>query len=152
MRSPSLLIIVTLTLTSASPHAQRARAEADDVTAETTIRQLEKDWDAALVRGDQTTIDRIMAEDCLLVSSTGELMTKGQADADRRTHTKISASTITQINVRVFGDTAIVIGTNLETSTYDGHSTSGQYRWTDVFMKRSGRWRVVSAQSTSMSP
>jgi ketosteroid isomerase-like protein len=74
-------------------------------------------------------------------------MTKTQTDADRR-NTVLQASTLTQMNVRIFGNVAIVIGTNLETSRYGGQDTSGQYRWTDVFARRNGRWQVVSAQST----
>src|SRR5438093_5863473 len=108
-----------------------------DPGAERTIRQLEHEWEQALLKNDQATIDRIVARDCIFVSSTGELMTKTQADADRR-NTALQASTTTQTIVRVLGEAAIVIGANLETSQYAGQDTSGQYRWTDVFVKRDG--------------
>lgn len=117
---------------------------------ENVIRQLESEWEEALKKGDQATIDRIVAPDCLFVSSTGELSLKPQTDAERRAFVKLIASGTTQMNVRVFGDTAIVIGTNLETSSYRDQDTSGQYRWTDVFLRRNGRWQVVSAHSTRM--
>jgi ketosteroid isomerase-like protein len=92
-------------------------------------------------------IDSIVAEDCLFLGSTGEVMTKAQADADRRKGI-LKASTTTQMIVRVFGDVAVVIGANVEQSEYAGQDTSGQYRWTDVFQKRGGQWVVVSAHST----
>jgi ketosteroid isomerase-like protein len=133
-------------LTIASAHVEVQTAPTDP-GAERAIHQLEQDWEQALLKNDQTTIDRIVARDCLFVSSTGELMTKTQADSDRRS-SALQASTTTQTIIRVLGDTAIVIGTNLETSQYAGQDTSGQYRWTDVFVKRDGQWQVVSAQST----
>lgn len=143
----SFLIALLITQATSISELARQTKAAVDPGAETTIRALEQDWNQALVRGDQATIDRIVAADCLFVSSTGELMTKSQADADRR-NTALPASTVTQMNVRIFGESAIVIGTNLETSKYGGQDTSGQYRWTDVLVNRGGRWHVVSAQST----
>lgn len=117
-------------------------------TDEAAIRNLEQRWEQALLRNDQTTIDQIVSPDCLFVSSTGELMNKAQADADRQ-NTVLRSSTTTQMVVRIVTPTvAVVIGSNVETSQYAGQDTSGQYRWTDVFQKTNGQWRVVSAQST----
>jgi ketosteroid isomerase-like protein len=118
-----------------------------DIAAETTIRQLEQQWERALLQGDQAAINRIVAEDCLFVSSSGELLTKAQADSDRR-KTVLKVSIITDMNVRVIGDVAIVIGANREASTYGDQDTSGRYRWTDIFARRGGQWKVVSAHST----
>ena len=133
-----------LPLVPAVNWSQNPLASAGD---EVVIRQLERDWESALVKNDQTTINRIVAEDCVFVSSTGELMTKAQADADRANST-LQFSTTPQMSVRVLGDAAVVVGMNVETSQYVGMNTSGQYRWTDVFVKRNGKWQVVSAQST----
>lgn len=118
-----------------------------DPSAEKAIRLREELWERALQLGQQAIIDSIVAEDALLVGSNGELMTKAQADADRRKGV-LKSSTTTQMIVRVFGNMAVVIGTNVEQSEYAGQDTSGQYRWTDVFEKRGGQWVVVSAHST----
>src|SRR5258708_829296 len=98
----ALVIIVTL------PSDGRATQAGATASVDTIIRKLETDWERALVFPNQATIDRIVAEDCVFISSTGEQMTKAQVDADR-THTKISLSTVTQMKVRVFGDVAIVV-------------------------------------------
>lgn len=133
------------------PPAPKPPAPKQQTTAadeEATIRRLEREWEEALVRNDQPAIDRIVDRSCVFVSSNGELMTKAQADADRA-NTVLRASTTTQMTVRLLSSTvAVVVGTNTETSQYAGQDTSGQYRWTDVFRKAAGQWRVVSAQST----
>jgi ketosteroid isomerase-like protein len=140
-----LLFVAIVTLATSGAVPQYVEVDAANVNV---IKQLEHDWETALKNNDQTTIDRIVAEDCMFVSSTGDVTRKAQADTMRRAYTTLVASTITEMNVRIFGDTAVVIGTNVETSQYRGQDTTGQYRWTDVFVRRSGRWQAVSAQST----
>ena len=138
-----------LVLASQAVSAQRATTRAPlPATEEATIRGLEQRWEQALLRNDQATIDQIVSPDCLFVSSTGELMSKAQVDADRQ-NTLLRSSTTTQMIVRFVAPTvAVVVGSDVETSQYAGQDTSGQYRWTDVFQKSNGQWRVVSAQST----
>jgi ketosteroid isomerase-like protein len=55
-----------------------------------------------------------------------------------------------EMKVRVFGNTAIVVGSDTEKSTYHGKDSSGQYSWTDVFVKRNGQWQAVASQSTKV--
>ena len=53
------------------------------------------------------------------------------------------------MKVRVFADTAVVIGGHREKSQYEGMDTSGHYRWMDVFVKRNGRWQAVASRLDS---
>jgi ketosteroid isomerase-like protein len=48
------------------------------------------------------------------------------------------------------GDTAVVHGLWTEKSTLNGKDTSGQYRFTDTFIKRDGRWQAVATFSTKL--
>jgi hypothetical protein len=43
-----------------------------------------------------------------------------------------------------------VVGSDTEKSTYHGKDSSGQYSWTDVFVKRNGQWQAVASQSTKV--
>jgi len=52
--------------------------------------------------------------------------------------------------VFVVGDTAIVHGLWTETATLNGKDTSGQFRFTDTFVKRDGRWQAVATYSTKL--
>ncbi len=54
------------------------------------------------------------------------------------------------MKVRVFGDTAIVTGSDTEKSTYKGKDSSGKYVWTDIFVKRNGKWQAVASESTKL--
>ncbi len=55
------------------------------------------------------------------------------------------------MKVRIFGNTALVSGTEIEKSQYKGKDSSGKYIWTDVFVLRNGRWQAVSWLTTKLA-
>jgi Ketosteroid isomerase homolog len=61
---------------------------------------------------------------------------------------KIESSTNEDMKVQVHGDTAVVTYRSTDKGNYKGNDLSGQYRWTDVFVKRNGRWQIVAGQGT----
>lgn len=54
------------------------------------------------------------------------------------------------MKVRVFGDTAVVTGTDDEITMTDGKKSSDHYVWTDVFVKRNGKWLAVASQTVQI--
>jgi hypothetical protein len=46
---------------------------------------------------------------------------------------------------------AIVLGLETEKSMIHGKDMSGQYRFTDVFVKRDGRWQAVASHASRVS-
>ena len=50
------------------------------------------------------------------------------------------------MKAHIFGDVAVVTGTDIEKSAYKGKDISGQYIWMDVFAHRQGRWQAVASQ------
>jgi ketosteroid isomerase-like protein len=50
----------------------------------------------------------------------------------------------------VFGETAVVHGLWIEKSGKRGKDTSGQYRWTDIFAKRDGRWQCIMSYNNKV--
>ena len=50
----------------------------------------------------------------------------------------------------VLGDTAIVHGLSTSKSSMGGKDTSGQERYTEVFVKRDGRWQCVTGYSAKV--
>jgi ketosteroid isomerase-like protein len=121
---------------------------ADTKGVENAIIQMEKDWTEAGIKKDVAAFDRIIADDWISVDFEGNVVNKAAAIADWKSGASSSASVdLGEMKVRVYGDTAIVIGSDTEKSTYKGKDSSGHYVWTDVFVKRNGRWQAVSSQS-----
>jgi ketosteroid isomerase-like protein len=120
----------------------------DTKDVEKAIIQMEKDWTEAGIKKDVAALDRILADDWIAIDFEGNIVNKASVIADLKSGASTNTSVdLGEMKVRVYGDTAIVIGSDTEKSTYKGKDSSGHYVWTDVFVKRNGRWQAVSSQS-----
>jgi ketosteroid isomerase-like protein len=55
---------------------------------------------------------------------------------------------ISELKVQDFGDVGVVTGKLVERGRYKTDDLSGTYRFTDVWARRNGRWRLVAGQET----
>ncbi len=126
-----------------TPAATSAPASTENV--EQAIRQLVKERDQAIQRGDMAAIDRIYADDYISTGALGTVRTKAQVIEDLKSGAlKIESITSDEINVRAHGDTAIVTGRTTTKGQDKGRDISGQNRFTQVYLKRNGRWQIVA--------
>lgn len=142
---PSLVVALVFAL---SPdNAQSATAAAD----EQAIRQLEAEWADALVKADFAAIDRITSPDWVITTPDGTVTPKAKADADLKAGVwKFESFKVDDLQIRIHGDTAVVFGLETEKSAYKGSDVSGQYRFTDVFVKSNGTWRCVATHMSKV--
>lgn len=142
-----LLLTVAATLPFA-PTPAKAAVGSD----EQTITQMENDWGVALVKRDLAVIDRVVAPEYMYTDPEGSLSTKAQTDADLKSGAMTYETfKLDELKVRIFGDTALVYGLDTEKSSYKGKDTSGQYRFTDVFVRRNGTWKAVNTHSSKVA-
>jgi ketosteroid isomerase-like protein len=114
--------------------------------AEVTIIGLEKKWADAIVNRDIATLDELIADDFVGTSWGGGTYSKTSAVQDIEFKVYVAQSLdLEGIKVKVFGDTAVVSLTQVEKSKYDSTDCSGRYGYSDVWMKRDGRWQAVSS-------
>lgn len=115
---------------------------------EDSLRQIESAWGEAFLHKDLTALSRILADDWRGQYPWGR---RDKAQALRALSTgsdTIDEMTYGEMRVRVVGSMGFVMGSDNETSTAAGKTTSGHYTWTDVFIKRNGRWQAVASQMT----
>ncbi len=56
------------------------------------------------------------------------------------------------MKVQVAGaDMAVVTYKSDDAGSYKGRDISGRYRWTDVLVKRDGRWQFLVSQGTAIA-
>ena len=115
--------------------------------AERDILKLENDWSTAWQKKDAAFLQKLLADEYLSTDYEGATFTKTQDVANVAQSTTTSFA-LTDMKVHVYGDTAIVTGLNTIKATLKGKDISGAYRFTDVFVKRDGRWQVVATQSS----
>ena len=120
-------------------------ASATSENVDQLLSKMEQDWVDALLKGDATFQDSILADDYIGVAPDGRISTKAQSvDEVRSGAFKTESMSINGIKVRVFGDVAVVTYGQSEKSQFQGKDTSGRSLWTDIFVKRNGKWQIAA--------
>jgi ketosteroid isomerase-like protein len=125
-----------------------ARAATEGERAAETLRQLERDWADAEKASDSERLGQIIADDWNGVDNDGRKLTKQQLIAHiKSAKDKTESVELGPMDVKVWGDAAVVQGSDTETGTTNGKRTSVQIIWMDVFANRDGKWLCVRSQS-----
>jgi ketosteroid isomerase-like protein len=152
-----LVAILLLSLTAVSltfgASDKKKKSERSGLNAdEQAITKLEEEWAAALVKKDFTVIDRVTAPDWTLTAPDGQMQTKAQTDADLKSGVlKFESVKFSDLKFKIYGDTAVVFGISKEKVSYKGEDMSGEYRFTDVFVKKNGNWQCVATHVTKIA-
>jgi uncharacterized protein DUF4440 len=149
IRIIALAGLIVITLFSRGDVAGAAAGQTGGVAAELT--QIEHRLVKAWLESDRKTVDSILASEWSVIDLTGYVLTKEQVmkeigSGERR----IDSGSVDDLNIRRYGDTAIVTGRSVLSGTYQGQRASVTQRFTDVFIKRDGRWQVVASQGTQV--
>jgi len=127
-------------------------AQTKSESAEQELITLENEWANAWVKSDVAFFDRIMADDYTWTSPWGEVLTKAHNLALVKSGEDVIKSwVLADIEVRVYGDAAVVSGRDTIKETYKGEDVSSQNRWTHTWVKRAGRWQCVAAHSSEIA-
>ena len=116
------------------------------------IWYLEQDWNDAVLKQDKAWFEKNYADDFSSISgSSATLMNKAQDIADTvDPKTSFEAVDTTNMNIRIDGDKAIVTGVfHTKGKGADG-PFDRKVRYTDVWIKRDGRWVAWASQGTPM--
>jgi ketosteroid isomerase-like protein len=124
--------------------ADKARTTDDDIDALTGLNDA---YLESVKMGDVERFREILADDFLCSTADGALLDKRQfleLTAGPRTLRHLSAD---DVRIRQYGDVAIInAATYYETMNGD----NGHGRYTDIWSKRDGTWRAVSAHVTRL--
>jgi uncharacterized protein (TIGR02246 family) len=115
------------------------------------FREIARNLAAAYLRGDRAFVDALLTDDWTSTDYQGRVWTKAGVlamfDGPRPPMTKAE---IDVDNVRLLGDVAVVTGRSLSAGRVEGRDITIVQRYTDVYVKRDGRWRVVASQGTEV--
>jgi len=123
--------------------------------AETEIRAVIAQSDQANLKGGAEAVaidDKILTDDYTRIPPNGAALTKADIqNAFKAGHTKYDSLQHSDVKVRIYGHTAVVTGVATEKGIRLGASFSGKTRWTRVFVKQGGDWKIVLFQSTTLA-
>jgi len=121
-------------------------------SVEQELKKLEIQWDEAGVKKDVAVYDRLLADDFMLTGPNGNLVTKAQFTAELKSGEDIVfSSTLSDMKVRVYGDTVVVTYVEKAKETFKGLDVSGTSRWTDTWVKRGASWHCVASQGSKVA-
>ncbi len=148
-----LLIVAMLVAASSFVFSQTTRSSANQKgNDEQAVRQLLNEVSAALGRADTAALDRIYADDYTLVNESGVLTTKApRLAAIKSGELKYESVSFDEVNVRMYGNTAVATYRVTSKGQSKGQVIGGQFRATSTYVKIKGRWQLVAAQVTRIT-
>src|SRR3984957_7261035 len=94
-------------------------------SAEEEIRSLEQERNVAILNGDAAALDRMTADDYTFITLRGELRTKSEIVKGFQSGSfKYESRQISDLTIRVYGDTAVVTGRSNQKGMENGRTTA----------------------------
>jgi uncharacterized protein (TIGR02246 family) len=111
------------------------------------IEALFEAGDKALMAADLKTLSQIFADDYVQCGPSGASLTRAQILEEFRSgRIRYPSIVTTGRTIRLFGDTAVVHGSESDEVESAGRRFNEHYIYLDVLLKRNGEWKIVSSQ------
>ena len=111
------------------------------------IRDLNAGYGRAFLNSDTAWYDTMLADDFQCITSAGTCLNKQEFLQRAAQPRSLEDFRFEEVDIRIFGDVAIIHALNPYTSA---NGQSGASRYTDIWAKRNGTWKAVSAQITDV--
>lgn len=143
-RRPSSRLLVAVCLAVSAPAAAQSAGSTREVLIE-----LERGWNDAVYRQDADFVAGLLADEFVATYDDGS---RGDRARELALVAAFNQQVISAVQddfrVAVYGDTAVVWFTLHLVGLRQGQEAELTLRYTDVWVRRDGRWQCVSAHST----
>ena len=146
-----LAMLVALPALSAQRPTVRPRTlfDSGDQTTIREIIEMERQAKEASLRRDADFSQKTLAEDYVAITPLGQVTTKSDTVSARKSgQLRYETINVTDMVVRIYGDTAVVTARAEVKGHQLGEDFSGPYRYTRVWVRKTGHWQAVSYQAT----
>lgn len=151
MRLVKHIVLAMFVLMQCGPAFGRGKRTTS--ASEKEIRALEEQRNQAIVHGDAATLERMTSDNYTFITLRGELRNKAEIVKGFQSGSfKYDSRTISDLKIRIYGDTAIVTGRSSQEGKENGKDYSGDYRFTRVYIRQRGSWVTVALQATLIQP
>lgn len=114
------------------------------------LLSMENAWNEAYKKRDVAWFERNLSPNATEIDATATFRNRSQVLEHVRTDTnKWEQLDLSDMNVRVEGNTGVVTGVNrVRGRNAQGAAVDQRYRFTDVFVKQDGQWKILTSHST----
>lgn len=115
------------------------------------IKPLNRAWAEAITKGDAAALGRLFDDEIIVTSGSGEIRNKAgeikdAAAAPDPDFVWVRPFTTEDVRIRIYNDAAVVTGLAKWTFKYKGPEVNQERRYTHLYVKRLGQWRIVAQQ------
>jgi ketosteroid isomerase-like protein len=140
-------LVLTLGILMMFGAANQTRSSADD---EKAVAALDTEYQAAVKRNDAATMDRLLADDFVLVTGLGKIYTKADLVEEARSERLVfEHQEDTEQKVRVWGDTAVITALLWAKGTESGKPFDYKVWFSDTYVRMPNGWRYVFGQAST---
>jgi len=122
-----------------------ANEHAAQQSDEQTLARLNQEYVEAFMNADVDWYRDHLADEFIVIESDGSLLTKEQFLRNTVKGPDVADYKLHEVDIRIYGNAALVRATGVWTRK-DGKM--GMSRYTDVYVRKNGGWKTVSAQIT----
>jgi ketosteroid isomerase-like protein len=125
--------------------------DTSDVLAE-EAKSLNRQWMESYVKRDTAFLEQYLADDYVSTFPDGTVLDKkSEIESLKSGDIALTAMTPREMTVRTYGKAAVITGRSTITARVKGQEVSGDYRFTDVWVKHDNRWLAVASQVTRIA-
>ena len=142
--------LVLIGLLAAAPYARAHEPRDNKHDERRQVETLEEQLRMAEIHGDVPTMDRLLSDDFIGISMSGELNTKAQQLNRIRSRSLVLTSLqLDDIHVKLLGKVAVVTGRAHVSGTSRGSPLQGSFRYTRVYLHMpGGTWKITNFETT----
>lgn len=122
-------------------------------TDKAILSELNAQFIKNFITQDTAAHNEIIYKDFICIESSGAIVQRNEYMKDwahAYENSGYTSFSITDENIRIFGDMALVRSKTVYTKTVDGKEAGGNSVYTDTYIKENGRWWCVQAHITGM--
>ena len=122
---------------------------ADQTADQSELLRIENTGAAAIVAGDLKALGEFFSADWKIVDTAASTMDREQLFKAMKDGTlTFSSYEQSELEVRIYGDAAVVIGIGKSKGAWKSDAFTSHERFTDVFIRREGKWLCVSTHTS----
>jgi ketosteroid isomerase-like protein len=150
MKQVLLFVFLAASLATIAPGQETTRNQrGGDV--EKQIAEIEHQRDQAIQDRDMSTLDRIHADDFTFVNTRGGILSKAEyLDEIRTGALKFLSFKQDDYHFQVYGEAIVLTGRSSGIVEYHGKVNQVPRRFTIVYVKDHGRWRLATYHGTNI--
>jgi hypothetical protein len=126
-------------------------AAAQPASDEQQLRDTQQGLARAWLQKDRAYIETVLGPEWSVTQADGTLLTPATVLGPFFDGVHLDTNMVDDVTVMLFGTTAVVRGRTVVSGSLNGTPVRARIRFTDVFIKRDGRWQAVASHASTLA-